>query len=425
MSLSHVRNAGLLILSLLAFVAVIAAPLPEPLEKCHHDLHHIFSCNNDPSEEHIGIPEKLLQDFRLMAGYAAAAYCPSNNDSPGTQVTCPTSNCPLVEAANATTMMEFEDTGSTDDTGFVAVDDKNKIIVVAFRGSDSWTNWVVNLEVIRVPTGWCDDCNVHDGYWKSWHEIKDKIVPLVKRAVKEHPEYRIIITGHSLGAAVATIAAAEIRMIGPHYMKFTELYSYGSPRIGNRALAAFLSTQSKLSYRITAADDPIPRMPGAILGFRHLSPEYWIPTRPDDPSAAEIHVLEGYYNTNGNSGTHWLHWHSHSHYFGYISECGPPLTSSHDKRSSSIASMSDSPSLANGSALATIPAHSYAYALIRQHLNESLLVRQVFRNDVGTEYVNVTFLPGSVGNAALEAIYGPEASGQATVTFELRRALDD
>ncbi|MCJ1321499.1 hypothetical protein MMC15_006844 [Xylographa vitiligo] len=332
MSLSSVWIAGLLVLSLYPVVGVIAVPLPGHFYKCYHDLHHIISCNNDPSEEHIGIPEKLFQDFRLMAEYSAAAYCPSNNDSPGTQVTCPTSNCPLVEAADATTMMEFEDTSSTDDTGFVAVDDKNRMVIVAFRGSDSWSNWVVNLEVIRVATGWCDNCNVHDGYWKSWHEIKDRIIPLLEKAVKEHPDYRIIITGHSLGAAIATLAAAEIRMIGSHYMKFTELYSYGSPRIGNRALAAFLSMQSKLSYRITAGDDPIPRMPGAILGYRHVSPEYWIPTRTDEPSASGIHVLEGYYNTNGNSGTRWLHWDSHSHYFGYISKCGPALTSSHDKR---------------------------------------------------------------------------------------------
>ncbi|MCJ1392727.1 hypothetical protein MMC18_005598 [Xylographa bjoerkii] len=330
-----------------------------------------------------------------MAGYAAAAYCPSNNDSPGTQVTYPASNCPLVEAANATTMMEFEDTKSTDDTGFVAIDDKNRMVIVAFRGSDSWTNWVVNLEMIRVATGWCDDCNVHDGYWKSWHEIKDRIVPLLEKAVEEHPEYRIIITGHSLGAAIATIAAAEVRMIGPHFMKFTELYSYGSPRVGNRPLAAFLSTHSKLSYRITAADDPIPRMPGAVLGYRHFSPEYWIPTHGDQPSASDIHVLEGYYNTNGNS----VHMTRDLH---------PQLA----RQSSHF--------LVNSSALAMVSSHSYAYGLLG--LNESLLVQQAFEDETGTEYMNVTFLPRSVGNAALEAIYGPKVNGQATLTFEFGNA---
>ncbi|MCJ1295019.1 hypothetical protein MMC34_006580 [Xylographa carneopallida] len=223
MTLFRLWKAGLFSLSLSTIVGVMAAPLPEPLSKCHHDLHHIISCNNDPSEEYVGIPEKLFQDFRLMAAYAAAAYCPSNNDSPGTQVTCPTSNCPLVEAANATTMMEFEDTILTDDTGFIAVDEKNKMIILAFRGSDSWSNWAVNLEIIRVATGWCDDCDVHDGYWRSWHEIKDKIIPLLDKAVQKHLNYRVVITGHSLGAAIATIAAAEIRMIGPYYMKSTEL----------------------------------------------------------------------------------------------------------------------------------------------------------------------------------------------------------
>jgi hypothetical protein len=43
-----------------------------------------------------------------MEQYAAAAYCPENNNSPGTQLSCHVGNCPRVDAADTTTAIEFE-----------------------------------------------------------------------------------------------------------------------------------------------------------------------------------------------------------------------------------------------------------------------------------------------------------------------------
>ena len=50
-------------------------------------------------------------NLQLFEQFAAAAYCPSNNNVPngGPKLTCPTSdNCPLVEADDVTTVYEFQ-----------------------------------------------------------------------------------------------------------------------------------------------------------------------------------------------------------------------------------------------------------------------------------------------------------------------------
>jgi len=201
-------------------------PASENNATCIRDWRSKFVCKNDPSGQHTGISEALLRDLHLMSQYAAAAYCPGNLDSPGTQVTCPVGNCPLVEAANATTMLEFTNIRMSDDSGFVAVDDKNRLVVVSFRGTLSRANWMVDLRMTRGEIGWCEGCSVHNGFWGAWQEIKDKIMPLVEKARSKHPDYRVIITGHSLGAAIATLAATEIRRLGPHYLNATELVSY-------------------------------------------------------------------------------------------------------------------------------------------------------------------------------------------------------
>lgn len=206
--------------------AVISATLPLAGKEYSHGLSGGFSnIENRSNREQIGIPEDLLQRFQLMAEYSAAAYCPGNNDSPGNQITCPIGNCPHVEAVNATTMEEFQNTRIADDTGFLAIDNVNRIIVLSFRGTSSKVNRVTDLKLIRTPTGWCKKCKAHLGFWEAWMEAKDMIMTKVMAAVTVHPDFRLVITGHSLGAAIATLAAGDIRRVDSHLLEITELVS--------------------------------------------------------------------------------------------------------------------------------------------------------------------------------------------------------
>lgn len=291
---------------------------------CHHTILHLlgFSCVvGPPNSESNGITAELLHQFNLMAQYSAASYCPGNNNGTGTPITCPVGNCPLVEAAGAHGALEFEDTLFTDDTGFVAVDDINQLIVLAFRGSRSIANWKANLSFNRRPSDLCPRCNVHVGFWDSWVEIRERVKGKVLSAIHAHPNYRFVITGHSLGGAVATLAAGEFRKMNSRLANITELFTFGSPRVGNGHTAAFLTDQSPFSYRITSMSDPIPREPGHILGFSHTSPEYWIHSHPLHPGPTDIKLVTGFYNKHGNSGKHGFKVKRHKYYFGIISHC--------------------------------------------------------------------------------------------------------
>lgn len=268
-----------------------------------------------------GITDELLQRFNLMAQYSAATYCPGNNNASGVPITCPSGNCPLVESARARSAFEFENTLWTDDTGFLAIDDANRLIVLAFRGSESVSNWKVNLNVIRRPSDLCKRCHVHGGFWDAWVEIRDRAKIGVLEAVKSHPNYRFAITGHSLGGAVAILAAGEFRKMNADLAARTEVYTFGSPRVGNRHTAAFLTDQSDLSFRVTSMSDPVPREPGHLLGYDHTSPEFWIHAHPHNPGPDDIKVVTGFYNGHGNSGRHGMKISRHREYFGQICNC--------------------------------------------------------------------------------------------------------
>lgn len=104
--------------------------------------------------------------------------------------------------------------GVADATGFVAVDDTNKLIVLSYRGSTSLSNWIGNINIDFNAFAPCSGCLVHRGFLSSWDDSKDSITATLTQAKSDHPDYSIAATGHSLGGAIATLAAADLRQQG-------------------------------------------------------------------------------------------------------------------------------------------------------------------------------------------------------------------
>lgn len=98
--------------------------------------------------------------------------------------------------------------------GYVAIDTTRKEIVVAFRGSSDTRNWIADFDFIQVPYSECAGCFVHDGFYESWQEISSYTYEYVESAYASYPDYTLVVTGHSLGAAVATIAGSDLRING-------------------------------------------------------------------------------------------------------------------------------------------------------------------------------------------------------------------
>jgi pimeloyl-ACP methyl ester carboxylesterase len=168
--------------------------------------------------------------------------------------------------------------------GFVGLDHRNAQIVVAFRGSDNLQNWLGNMLVVQTPydslSSCGPECKVHTGFLADYLTLRKSTRSAVLELLNAYPTYSIVATGHSLGGAMATLAAADLQELlyrggfnaTPQPLT---LYTFASPRVGNAAFAQWVTDllSDGASYRITHARDPVVRLPFRSWDYAHLPHE--------------------------------------------------------------------------------------------------------------------------------------------------------
>jgi feruloyl esterase len=97
--------------------------------------------------------------------------------------------------------------------------------------------------------------------------MRGQVRSAVATYVKDHPSAGVYVTGHSLGAALAALAALDLTL---QQQPLKAVYTFGQPRIGNQAFAHYLNqTLAAPLFRVVHHRDPIPHLPAQEWGFYH------------------------------------------------------------------------------------------------------------------------------------------------------------
>ncbi|KAH6803935.1 alpha/beta-Hydrolases superfamily protein [Perilla frutescens var. frutescens] len=175
------------------------------------------------------------------------------------------------------------------------MEDKNNTIIVAFRGTEPFDAdaWALDFDISWYdipPLG-----KIHSGFLKAlglqqtqgWPADQEAGKPetayygirrLLKERLQRNDRAKFIVTGHSLGGALAVLFPAVLALHQESWMleRLEAVYTFGQPRVGDERFSNYMRKtfdQNNVNYfRFVYSFDMVPRLPwdNSTLMFKHF-----------------------------------------------------------------------------------------------------------------------------------------------------------
>ena len=165
--------------------------------------------------------------------------------------------------------------GFDEDSAQAALIEHENYLCMAFRGTDELKDWLDNMNAFSREELFGE---FHRGFWKSvddlWADLFNHYQILRKGGRRP-----LFITGHSLGGAMASIAAARL---AHDDLPFTSVYTFGQPRAMTRSTARLFNVDCKdRYYRFHNNNDLVTRVPARLMGYAHVGTYIYITQEGD------------------------------------------------------------------------------------------------------------------------------------------------
>ncbi|KNC78151.1 hypothetical protein SARC_09404 [Sphaeroforma arctica JP610] len=149
---------------------------------------------------------------------------------------------------------------------FVCVDHQRQSVVVGIRGSETPVDVLtfLNIQTTRFNSIYDEDFEnpvegtTHRGFLLSAQSLDAMLQPVITQLLLDHPGYKAVLTGHSLGAAVSTLLTLMWAQIPLFRERHIHAYTFATPQVLCEELAQAPFTMRHVSTAIVA-DDIVPR----------------------------------------------------------------------------------------------------------------------------------------------------------------------
>lgn len=143
-------------------------------------------------------------------------------------------------------------------------------LVIACRGTQPGQFNDIKADLKSIMTMAETVGKVHLGFKQEVDDLWPDLMPdLILNSNKKLTTW---FTGHSLGAAMATIMASRCNA-DPEMPDVEEVYTYGSPRVGNKK---YVHSLEVTHHRWVNNNDVVTRVPFRIMGYRHHGTEHYL-----------------------------------------------------------------------------------------------------------------------------------------------------
>jgi predicted lipase len=163
-------------------------------------------------------------------------------------------------------LVKWIENKKSDTQGFVAT--KGKSIYIVWRGSESKKDFQNDASIDKVPF-LNDGEKVHIGFKYCWESVLGDTYDAIETALEnlQGKTKDIVVCGHSLGGAVATLYAHSIKKHYPHYN--VKSVTIGSPRVGNKTFKDNYDLSDIDTLRVVHNNDLVTHTP--YIGFQHVN----------------------------------------------------------------------------------------------------------------------------------------------------------
>lgn len=151
-----------------------------------------------------------------------------------------------------------------------------KLLIIIFKGTQENVDWTTNLA--RKAVRFSNVGYVHEGFKKTsevfFKRIKNykiaddfRSTRLSNNLKTLNDDYKILIGGHSLGGAIATLTGCYLYNLGIAKENM-EIYTFGAPPVGTKAFCQYYENKVNV-YRIVNKNDVIPML-DKVMNFSHI-----------------------------------------------------------------------------------------------------------------------------------------------------------
>ncbi len=146
--------------------------------------------------------------------------------------------------------------------GFVAKHPAQGLTILAFRGTEAGRFEDLVSDLDTVQTDFPGGGRIHSGFLKAYRSVTARIETLLEQRTGT-----LLITGHSLGAALATVAVAAMAPAPD------KLITFGSPRVGDRVFGELIKNRlaPEAVHRFVGCCDIVTRVPPERFDAGHFS----------------------------------------------------------------------------------------------------------------------------------------------------------
>ncbi len=215
-----------------------------------------------PIAEAAYLPE--LQSDSLPAGYEVVGPISVNVNNAAAQI----AGAAAPEVLPPHLAMVQRMRRDSDEFGWIVQNRQQNILIVSFRGTVSLEDWLHDFDFFPAPyEPVANYGTVHKGFQSVYEVIRESMMNQLRNADQKFT--RLIVVGHSLGAALSELAALDLLHNG-RVAVVPEVQTFAGPRVGHHDFAAAFDAQISTCFRVVNAWDIVPQLPPPLALFEHV-----------------------------------------------------------------------------------------------------------------------------------------------------------